>query len=62
MLKKPPNKHRGHTMNHSSLLKPLFEQIDKVVFGIEEAKEVDYKSEFKYSDHEEEFDVERSVN
>jgi hypothetical protein len=49
-------------MNQASLLKPLFEQIDKVFFGIEEAKEVDYKSEFKYVDQEEEFDVERSVN
>lgn len=49
-------------MRENSILKPLFKTLDKVLFGIEEIKEIEKKSDYIQCDNEEEFDVERSIN
>ena len=43
------------------MLLPLFKQIDKVLFGIDDINEVETKPELN-KEHEEEHDVERSIN
>ena len=48
-------------MADKNIFAPLIKTINKVVFGIEEPKEMDNKkSDFIETDTEEEFDVERS--
>lgn len=49
-------------MKNSSILIPLFKKIDKIIFGIDEVKEIEKQPEFIECDNEEEFDVERSIN
>jgi hypothetical protein len=49
-------------MKNSSILVPLFKQIDKIFFGIEEINEIEKQPEFIECDNEEEFDVQRSIN
>lgn len=49
-------------MIDKNILAPLFKTIDKVIFGIEEAKETEMKPDYIEIDTEEEFDVERSSN
>ena len=44
------------------IISPLFKDIDKIIFGIEEFKESATPSEFIECDTEEEFDVQRSIN
>lgn len=50
-------------MKNNSLLMPLFRKIDKLLFGIDEAYEIEKAPvEFVDSENEEEFDVQRSIN
>lgn len=49
-------------MKNSRILTPLFKKIDKVLFGIEETKEIEKQADFFESEDEEEFDVQRSIN
>lgn len=49
-------------MKDSSLLTPLFKQIDAMFFGVINLYGVEKEPEFIEIDTEEEFDVERSTN
>lgn len=49
-------------MKNSNILSPLFNAIDKVLFGIEEESEIEQQPKFIESDNDEEFDVQRSIN
>jgi hypothetical protein len=49
-------------IKNSSILIPLFKQIDKVIFGIEEITEVEKQPDFIDCENDEEFDVQRSIN
>ncbi len=49
-------------MKDSSLLTPLFKQIDAVFFRVVRLYSLDKQADFIEIETEEEFDVERSVN
>ena len=48
-------------MRKTSILLPLFKKIDKVLFGIDDMNEIENKPDLT-KDHEDEHDVERSIN
>jgi hypothetical protein len=49
-------------MKPTSILMPLFNTIDKILFGIDDFNEIEKEQEIIPSENEEEFDVERSNN
>ena len=52
----------SNIMNRPSILMPLFNTIDKILFGIDDFNEIEKVQEIVPSENEDEFDAERSNN